>query len=66
MNIDVDYDTSNPIGCTFLLEGLDTDITIKRDRLEIFFTYPQSPHFIIDSYNKALVQLEMSKIRLLN
>jgi hypothetical protein len=66
MNIDVDYHTSSPIECTFSLEGLDTDITIKRDRLEIFFTYPQSPHFIIDSYNKALVQLEMSKIRLLN
>lgn len=66
MDIDVDYDTANPVQCTFSLEGLDTDITIKRDSMEIFFTYAQSPHFIVDSYNKALVQLELANIKLLN
>ena len=64
--LDIDYDPAKLDRCTLKLDGLDTEIIIMRESLDIFFTYTQSPHFIIDAYKKASIQLEVAKIHLLN
>jgi|GEM_PF-1099931 len=64
--LDVSFNPAHIDRCKLNLEGLDTEIIIMSDRLDIFFTYSQSPHFIIDAYKTASIQLAAADINLLN
>jgi hypothetical protein len=63
--LDVKYNPVSPETCTLSLEGLDTDIIISVDSVDIFFTYPASPLELIAAYKKTAIHLETSEINLL-
>ncbi len=60
------YDYENPKKCTFSLAESDTDIILTLESLDLFFTYSQSPHFLVEAYKETRYLLEMADIHLLN
>ena len=64
-NKKVKYDLSNLTRCSIELEGLDTELIITENSLDIFFTYPSTPLALVKYYKNATLHLQINKINLL-
>ncbi|MEP7317536.1 MAG: hypothetical protein ABI921_02310 [Panacibacter sp.] len=58
----VKYDPANLTRCSIELDGLDTEIIITENSLDIFFTYPSTPVRLVESYQNATLHLQLNKI----
>lgn len=64
-NKKVKYDISNLKKCSIELEGLDTELIITENSLDIFFTYPSTPLKLVEFYKNATLHLQLNKINLI-
>ena len=64
-NKKVKYDISNLTRCSIELEGLDTELIITENSLDIFFTYPSTPLKLVQYYQNATLHLQINKINLI-
>ena len=64
-NKKVKYDFSDLTRCSVELEGLDTELIITENSLDIFFTYPSTPLKLVEHYKNATLHLQMNKINLI-
>lgn len=64
-NKKVKYDLANLTKCSVELEGLDTELIITENSLDINFTYPSTPIKLVEYYKNATLQLQINKINLL-
>ena len=64
-NKKVKYDIYNMTRCSIELDGLDTELIITEDSLDLFFTYPSTPLRLVEYYQNATLQLQMNKINLI-
>ncbi len=64
-NKKVKYDLHNLTRCSIELEGLDTELIITENSLDIFFTYPSTPLKLVEYYQNATLHLQINKINLI-
>lgn len=64
-NKKVKYDLSNLTKCSIELDGLDTELIITQNSLDIFFTFPSTPIKLVEYFQNARLHLEINKIHLI-